>query len=236
MIIMNAAGNTGNATDESKYILCPADGDSVMTVGAVNTSGLIAGFSSWGPNGAQKLKPNIVSVGWGASYVNMWGVVTTGNGTSYANPNIAGLIACLWQAFPDFSNMEILDAVQRSSSKYDTPDDRYGYGIPNFRTAYQILTAAKQQKDSLANGKWIKAFPIPFKQFFTVFLNAPATAHANIRVIDLNGRVLAEKSIDVTKGNNYSIQMNPAGTKRFGLYLLQYSDGKNTAVIKMIGL
>ena len=88
-----------------------------MTVGAVNTSGTIAGFSSWGPNGAGKLKPNIVSVGWGAVYANIWGVITTGNGTSYANPNIAGLIACLWQAYPEFSNMEILDAVQRSADK-----------------------------------------------------------------------------------------------------------------------
>jgi hypothetical protein len=236
MIVMNAAGNTGNAADESKYILCPADGDSVMTVGAVNTSGLIAGFSSWGPNGAQKRKPNIVSVGWGATYANMFGTITTGNGTSYANPNVAGLIACLWQAFPEFSNMEILDAVERSSSMYNNPDDRYGYGIPNFRSAYQLLAAQKEENDSLANGKWLKAFPIPFRQFFTVFLKAPATGHATLRVIDLNGHILAEKTVDVTKGSNYNIKMNPAGTKRFGVYILQYSDGKNSSTVKMVAL
>ena len=237
MIIMNAAGNTGNAQDESKYILVPADGDSVMTVGAVNTNGAIAGFSSWGPNGAGKRKPNIVSVGWSAVYANIFGVPTTGNGTSYANPNIAGLIACLWQAFPEFTNMEILDAVERSADKYNNPDDRYGYGIPNFRIASSLLETKRQEKtDKILKGKWLTAFPIPFKQVFTVFMKAPATGRANIRILDFTGRVLLDKNMDVNQGNHYRILMNPQGTRRFGMYFVQYNDGKNSSTIKLISL
>jgi serine protease AprX len=237
MIVMNAAGNTGNAADESKYILVPADGDSVMTVGAVNASGTIASFSSWGPNGAGKRKPNIVSVGWNAVYANLFGVITFGNGTSYANPNVAGLIACLWQAYPEFTNMEILDAVQRSADKYTTPDDRYGYGIPNFRVAAGILEQKKKDlADKILKGKWLTAFPVPFKQVFTVFLKAPSTGRANIRVLDFSGRVLLDKNIDVTQGSHYKFQMNPAGTKRFGMYFVQYNDGTNSSSIKLIGL
>lgn len=235
MIVMNAAGNTGSATDESKYVLCPGDGDSVTTVGAVNTSGSIAPFSSWGPNGAGKRKPDIVSVGWGATYANIFGTPQQGNGTSYANPNVAGLIACLWQAFPEYSNMDIIDAVERSADRYTNPDNRYGYGIPNFRIAYNLLSAKRAQDSSLQKS-WIKAFPIPFRQVFNVFVKAPATARASIRVIDFTGSVLLEKSVDVIEGNSYKIQMNPAGTKRNGLYLLQYSDGKNRSTIKLIGL
>ena len=237
MIIMNAAGNTGNATDESKYILVPADGDSVMTVGAVNTSGTIAGFSSWGPNGAGKTKPNIVSVGWSAVYANIFGIPTTGNGTSYANPNIAGLIACLWQAFPEFTNMEILNAVERSADKYNNPDDRYGYGIPNFRIASSILETKRQEKtDKILNGKWLTAFPIPFKQVFTVFIKAPATGRANLRILEFTGRVLLDKNMDVNQGNHYRILMNPPGTRRFGMYFVQYNDGRNSSTIKLISL
>jgi hypothetical protein len=237
MIIMNAAGNTGNATDESKYILVPADGDSVVAVGAVNTSGVIGGFSSWGPNGAGKRKPNIVSVGWGATYANHLGVPLTGNGTSYANPNIAGLIACLWQSFPEFSNMDIIDAVQRSADKFNNPDDRYGYGIPNFRIASGILETKRQEiTNNILRGKWLTAFPVPFRQVFTVFVKAPSTGRANIRVLDLSGRVLIDKSLDVTQGSHYRIQMNPAGTRRFGLYFVQYNDGKNNSTIKIISL
>lgn len=235
MIVMNAAGNTGNATDESKYVLCPGDGDSVTTVGAVNTSGGIAPFSSWGPNGAGRRKPDIVSVGWGATFANIFGVPLQGNGTSYANPNIAGLIACLWQAFPEYSNMDIINAVEQSADRYTNPDNRYGYGIPNFRIAYNLLSA-KRLQDSALQHTWIKAFPIPFRQVLNVFVKAPSTGRASIRVIDLTGRVLMEKSVDVVEGNSYKIQMNPAGAKRYGLYLLQYSDGKNRSTIKLIGL
>jgi serine protease AprX len=237
MIIMNAAGNTGNSPDESKYTLVPADGDSVVAVGAVNSSGTIAGFSSWGPNGAGKTKPNIVSVGQGAVYANLFGVITFGNGTSLANPNVAGLIACLWQAYPEFSNMEIIDAVQRSADKYNTPDDRYGYGIPNFRVAAGILESKRQAvTDDILKGKWLTAFPIPFRQVFTVFMKAPSTGRANIRVLDFGGRVLIEKNLDVNQGSYYKIPMNIAGTRRFGMYLVQYNDGKNTSTIKLISL
>ena len=141
MIVMNSAGNSGGLANEYKYVGCPADGDSVVAVGATDVNGIIAGFSSWGPNGAGKLKPNIVSVGQGTIISNSAGNATSGNGTSFSNPNVAGLIACLWQAFPEFSNMEIIREVEMSSHKYNNPDARYGFGIPNFRKAfYSLLT------------------------------------------------------------------------------------------------
>lgn len=139
MIVMNSAGNSGQLTNEYKYVACPADGDSVVTVGATDVNGNIAPFSSWGPNGAGKLKPNIVSVGQGAIVSNTAGTPISSNGTSFSNPNVAGLIACLWQAFPEYSNMEIIDEVQKSSHKYSDPDIRFGYGLPNFRKAFYGL-------------------------------------------------------------------------------------------------
>lgn len=137
MIVMNSAGNSGNVASDERYVNCPADGDSVMTVGAVDVNGNLASFSSWGPNGANKLKPNIVSVGQGTVYANSTsGNPAAGNGTSYSNPNAAGLIACFWQAFPELNNMQVLDAVQKSSHKYNNPDMRFGYGIPDFKKAF----------------------------------------------------------------------------------------------------
>ena len=139
IIVMNSAGNYGTLATDFKYVICPADGDSVVTVGAVDVNGNIASFSSWGPNGAGKLKPNIVSVGQGTVYANTSGVVVAGNGTSYSNPNMAGLIACFWEAFPELNNMQLIDAVQKSSNRYTNPDMRYGYGIPDFRKAFHTL-------------------------------------------------------------------------------------------------
>ena len=139
IIVMNSAGNSGASSGDIKYIACPADGDSVVAVGATDVNGNIASFSSWGPNGAGKLKPNIVSVGQGTVYASTSGNAVAGNGTSYSNPNIAGLIACFWQAFPELTNMQLIDAVQRSANKWSNPDIRYGYGLPDFRKAFYTV-------------------------------------------------------------------------------------------------
>lgn len=139
IIVMSSAGNSGASGGDAKYIGCPADGDSVVAVGATDVNGNIASFSSWGPNGAGKLKPNIVSVGQGTVYASTAGNAVAGNGTSYSNPNIAGLIACFWQAFPELTNMQLIDAVQRSSHKYSNPDIRFGYGLPDFRKGFYMV-------------------------------------------------------------------------------------------------
>lgn len=237
ILVMNSAGNSGNNSDDTRFIMCPADGDSVFTVGAVNNSGVIGGFSSWGPNSAGKVKPNIVSVGAGAIYANINGDPVAGNGTSYSNPNIAGLVACLWQAFSEFTNMEIIDAVQKSADRYLNPDDRYGYGIPNFREAYTILLNKREERtNSILKGKWITAFPIPFSQLFTLFIKAPSTGTANIRILDITGRLILEKNMSVQQGMYYNFRMAPPGTQRYGTYFLQYFDGKNKSVLKLMSL
>src|SRR5437773_7166287 len=59
-------------------------------------------------------KKNVVTVGTNTTIAGSDGQPASGNGTSYSNPNLAGLIACLWQAFPETGNIQILDAVQKS--------------------------------------------------------------------------------------------------------------------------
>lgn len=142
ILVMNSAGNSGNNTSDAKYIACPADADSILTVGAVDVSGNIGAFSSWGYNSAGKVKPDVVSVGVGTSYVTAGGNIFGGNGTSFACPNLAGLVACLWEAFPEANNMTVIDAVKKSSNKYLVPNNRYGYGAPDFRTAFHLLIGA----------------------------------------------------------------------------------------------
>ena len=121
MIVVVAAGNEG--TSAWHFITTPADADSVVAVGAVNTSGVIGSFSSYGPSSDGRVKPDVASVGVGTALSSTTGTIITGNGTSFATPNMAGLITCLWQAFPEFTNMEIIQAVEKSSSIYNAPDD-----------------------------------------------------------------------------------------------------------------
>jgi len=317
LIVTNSAGNEGD--NSWKYIIFPADADSVCTVGATDANGVIAAFSSYGYPG--KIKPNIVSVGSGTTVFSPGGSPVAGYGTSFSNPNINGLIACLWQAFPQYNNMTILGAVYKSSNRYNNPDDQYGYGIPNMKTAYLILK--KMQNDSLygndwlfanpnpftdsihvtligqvdgpitltlsnANGNvvstihltteqqqvydtafsalnglpagaytvtykdssttrtitltkngiplydWLEAVPVPFTNTLTVYLQAPETGDAFIRLIDVSGKVLASQQLSVIQGTTYTIPFtNMAGLAK-GVYFIQYKGVSQKRSIKVV--
>ncbi len=130
MIVCVSAGNDGDTF--WKYISVPADADSIVTVGAVDRTGLYAPFSSVGLTADGRIKPDLTATGKGTAYQNSRGNIVRGNGTSYATPLLAGLMACLWQAFPDKGNMEIIEMVKQSANRYHEPDVFYGYGIPDF--------------------------------------------------------------------------------------------------------
>ena len=56
MIVTASAGNSGNETDDQRFVSCPADGDSVYAVGAVDYLGHIAGFAAVRHDGRAGLK------------------------------------------------------------------------------------------------------------------------------------------------------------------------------------
>lgn len=137
LLVFAAVGNEGSGAWH--YLITPSDGDSVVAVGAVNSSGVVGAFSSYGPSSDLQIKPDVASVGVSAIIQNTNNTVGNGNGTSYACPNMAGMGTCLWQGFPEFNNMKIVRAMQQAGSKASNPDDRVGYGIPNMKSAFANL-------------------------------------------------------------------------------------------------
>ncbi|HEU4607332.1 MAG TPA: S8 family peptidase [Chitinophagaceae bacterium] len=237
MIVTVSAGNSGRLLTEYKYVSSPADGDSVLAVGATNPDGVIASFSSWGPNAAGKIKPDIVSVGQPTVIADIYGNPATANGTSVSNPNVCGLIACLWEAFPEFCNRDIVDAVKRSADRYNQPDGRYGYGIPNFRIAYGLL---QYKRDVIAwNGilgpRWISANPSPFSNDeLRVILKAPHSASASLQLLEASGRILEALSIKVQEGQTYMFRFNNSARLAAGIYLIHFNDGQQKASLKVM--
>lgn len=138
MLCVVALGNAGGTS--WNYLLTPADADSVLSVGAVNTQGIIGSFSSYGPSSDGQVKPGVAAVGVNAVTANPnTSGLATFNGTSLACPIMAGLATCLWQAFPEANNMDIISALQESANRYTNPDNRTGYGIPDIKKAFSIL-------------------------------------------------------------------------------------------------
>ena len=137
LVVFISAGNTGNSPFH--YLISPSDGDSVIAVSAVNTSGLVGAFSAYGPSFDGRIKPDIASVGVAAMVQGPNNAIGINNGTSFACPNMAGLATCLWQGFPEFDNMRIIRALKEAGSIFYAPDDRIGYGIPDMKSAFSSL-------------------------------------------------------------------------------------------------
>ena len=173
IFMINSAGNEG--TNSWHYITAPSDGEHVLCVGAVAENREIAPFSSRGPSADGRIKPDVMATGYGTTLIYADGTVGYGNGTSYSCPLMAGMIACLWQALPDKSNVEILSLIHEISDRYDNPDNDYGYGIPDFAKLSFLIDSSNFNKKS--DDDVVTIYPNPFtdKIMFQLFINKSQT-------------------------------------------------------------
>ena len=141
IIVSTSAGNEGSGP--WKYITAPCDGDSVLCTRAVDKYTSRSRFSSIGPTPDGRIKPDVVAMGTRTIVAHPSNRIYGSNGTSFSSPIIAGLTACLKQAHPDRSNMDIIQAVRLSGDQYALPDAEYGYGIPDAAFADSLLSNVK---------------------------------------------------------------------------------------------
>jgi serine protease AprX len=221
MILVNAAGNEGN--DAWKYIGAPADADAVFSIGAVNSSGNIASFSSFGPTSDQRIKPDVLAQGVGSAIINYSsGNVSTSNGTSFSSPIMAGVVACFWQSFPNKTNLEIMDLIRKSADRFNNPTNQYGYGIPDFEAAYhQVLTL-----DNFKNAS-IKIFPNPLKDTFSMSVDGYAAESLSIQIYNILGQLVFE---------NFKLVSKTIDSKNLknGIYILKIQYENQQKTVKLI--
>jgi hypothetical protein len=130
LIVVNAAGN--ERQDSWHYIIAPADGDSVIAVGAVDRNGDLAPFSSVGPTYDGRIKPDVCACGV-ATYCavpenNGFGYLS---GTSLSTPLVAGVCALLLEVDSNLTPIQIRDSLWYTASQAQNPDTLMGYGIVN---------------------------------------------------------------------------------------------------------
>lgn len=237
MILMMAAGNEG--AKPWHYITTPSDAINVLTVGAVNVAGNPGAFSSFGPTPDGRIKPEVSSVGVAAFVQGANGSFSSGNGTSFATPNLAGLVTCLWQAFQDFTSAEIMEAAIKSSSKYANPDNaQMGYGIPDFEIAYNALIEIRNARNqgNLNNtlaGESVLVYPNPVNELATILFKPTSSGNGTIKLFDGLGRLCYSATTNFTKDFIIDIPFNRNGLQR-GIYFLQIINDKRKFVKKIV--
>ena len=167
VLVVNSAGNSGD--DWWHSITAPSDAEHVLSVGAVNQNEVHASFSGFRPPNGPFVKPNVVAMGKQTVFASSDSTIARGNGTSFSSPIVAGLSACLIQAFPHVSNLKIKDVIEKSASLYDSPNDSMGYGVPDFWKAFLMLS--QDQSARLDEGK-ILVYPQPSTGIFEIRFNS----------------------------------------------------------------
>jgi hypothetical protein len=147
IVVCNSAGNEGtNATHNT--LGAPSDGDSVIAVGSVTSTGTRSSFSSVGLTIDGRIKPDVMARGSG-NYVAQSGSGTgysTGSGTSFSCPMTAGVVAQMLSANNSLTPIQVREILKQTASQSASPDRFMGWGIINSWEAVKVARTTVNPK------------------------------------------------------------------------------------------
>jgi len=244
IVCVTGAGNWGNKPKPDDpcfdpltyYISAPADADSVIAVGAVHGTGQIAHFSSKGPTYDGRIKPEVCARGVStacasASASDAYAFL---NGTSLSTPLVSGAAAVVLSAHPNWSPMEVREALMKTASQADFPDNTYGYGIINVWDAIHYPPLSEKYGPPLPSELFLaQNYPNPFNNITTIHYVLPKASDVSLTVFNLMGEkvdMILQKRMET---GQHFIHWNGS---RFtsGIYLISLKAGDITQTRKMI--
>ncbi len=216
ILVVNSVGNYGTRGVSS--LVAPADANGILTVGSVKTSGEVSSFSSRGPTGDGRFKPELVAFGDSPVLIRSNGAVGSSNGTSFSAPQIAALAAGLWEAKPEWTKDQLILNLIRSATQYENPDNLLGYGIPNFTEAYFGEILSVEEEETI---EW-KVYPNPLAGD-EINIQFGTGLSSRFELIDMMGKSMIQSDLSRTNSKEpYRVQL---GGIKPGLYLIRMAEG-----------
>ncbi len=220
LLVVTSAGNQGDGG-----IGAPADGDSVLAVGAVTQTGEYAPFSSNGPTYDGRIKPDVAALG---EYVAVIGDTSSDayfflSGTSFSCPAATGALALLLQADPELLPMELVDLLKTTASQAEAPDTLLGWGIINLPAALKKLGPQAVCTYSPSRKPMIPVvFPNPTNGGIQVEFDPGLPGLVQLSLFNLLGREVLVKHYSLT-GKCQTVQLDLQSLPS-GIYFLKVTD------------
>ena len=227
ILVFSSAGNERNKT--WKRILAPSDGDSVISVAAVDRDRIISAFSSAGPSADGRIKPDLSAMGVNVPVQVSPGSVSGASGTSFSCPVLSGISACLLQAVPEAVASEIAGALRQSGDRYNSPDSLYGYGIPDMIRALDILQEIhlKRPENSIA------IYPNPVTEDFEIiFREYPESVI--LEIFSFSGKLVFRRDFNPSPGSY--LKITALSNREQGIYFLRIRTANAVYIKKIIKL
>ncbi len=217
VLLVTAMGNVTKTTSRlDTCIVAPADAESILAVGAVDTtlvwkwfetSGGGLATSALGPTADGRIKPDVVGPWYGWTVLTPDSDYTLIGGTSVATAVVAGMCAAILSGHPDWTPYDLRNAIIKTASRANNPNDTLGYGIPD---PWQALNFEKPIPGITFKIKILNPYPNPFiigkHKEVTIPYFMTAKTYAEIKIYSVSGRLV--KSIeapteDIIIGINY---------------------------------
>ncbi len=243
IVVVISAGNQG--ASDWYYIGAPADGDSVIAVGAVDSANELAVYSSHGPTFDGRTKPEVVALGvdtycatppnFGADY---WWI----SGTSLSCPLVAGGAALILEANPTWTPGDVRAALLQTADNSDNPDNDRGWGLIDVWTALNEPISVDGMDDIDGPGESdfqarsylsLQATPNPGTDRVQLQLNRSVAGPVRLTIYDPGGREVFQRDATDRElwewtGRDDSGRKVPAG-----VYLARVATSEGAAVSRI---
>ncbi len=224
ILFVTSGGNTGD-TDPWQKVTFPGDIVDGLAVGSLITDEVVSNFSPYGPTSDGRIKPDVLAKGSGVYVLGSNGSLGTKSGTSFSAPQIAGLAAGVWQAYPEVKMTELLQAIRESASYAFNPDNRMGYGVPTY-------SGIKKYLEFTNDDPWISVYPNPVKdQYLNISIANPSeNAVVDFNIYNTMGQPIKSGKGNVTwQENRYILDVS---TLPAGIYVLNLHSDTQASQIR----
>jgi subtilisin family serine protease len=241
IIVCNAMANSGPSLGS---LAAPADADSILSVGNVDSFGVINPSSSRGPTYDGRPKPEVCAQGTNIYWAS-WSTVSSythyATGTSCATPLVAGACALILEAHPDWTPLQVREALMMTASRSTNPDSTtYGWGIIDTWAAMHYLpSGATEEKPEpgVGPGLALSGRPNPMRSGAVISFAMPRPGSAMLAVYDITGRLVYQSpAINALAGINRFAWHGRDHSDRLlgnGIYFCRVNGGGRAGTLKI---